>query len=1535
MPPFRGDQGADSGGIHPSIQGSNAENEAPDPQITSVSVPEGITIGESFGITVEGTNYGGRGGHYSTISISSPTLDDSTDGSQLQVTDASDHAYHAKRTRGDNIYDNNGNQITANYALVEAGSDNETYWSSGESRTLTVEFTPETTGTFLVDIRVTLPDDENESTKYNSPSSSNYRDQQGYYVERHEIEVREEADISATLHSAGVDSGTYGQNGTVEAEARVENTGNREHTFFVGYSVFGPNGNDYDNNDSTGDTLRLQPGEDRWVSLSWDVQSNAPDGGYDAQIAVWKESDRDNLQTSLDEQWISDAFTIERTSVSADITTFDPASGTFQPGEVAQTTVRVANTGTTDHSFFVGYTLYGPDGGKYDNKDSTGTAISIPESDERYVDLSWEVPSDAPSGEYEVYVAVWKESDRHNLQTKLDDASNPSAFTVKSAAADITAQIQTYSIDSGEFAPGEQVSADVVIENTGEQDHEFFVGYTTYGPEGGEYDNNNQTGQPVTIRAGNTETVLLSWTVPSGIPPGEYDADIAVWKESNRDSLQTELDRVLADNAFTVTENQAEARIQSISTEPGPYTEGQVVPTTVEVSNTGDQERTFYIGYSVWGPNDEEYDNNDTTGQPLSIEPGDTETVIVEWQVTREAPLGEYDVEVVIWQESDPDRLSTRLEDVRNPEVFEVKDTLASASITELQISEGPFTSGDAIEIRPTVRNDGETDHTFFIEVELVDETGTAITEETIGRQLSLPPDAADSASVSWNLSETYPSGEYDLRTLVWSERDPSNLQTTLASVIREDAVTIENPTVTVPDIQTRPQSSLESFDTTGEVTARLQNGGESDVAVSVEHRIIGPSGDVATSATDSIQIQSGQTQSTKFSWDLDRNQNLSNGDYAYEIALFTRSGKEILTRTKSDAFTLDIAGLGRTDFSFELLEANGTPINDGRLELEPVAGGSGFAASIQNGSVEFSDIPTGLYNVVVEHGDTVLGETFQTFVREQLTEQVYVVSALKAISGSVVDDTGDQQVPNANVRLAGVEETTTDNLGQYSFDTRVPDGEYDLVVESPDGSAVRKTIGVDSDRNISVQTNQALVPDEARSQQPDSDVISEENQLVSVLARYLQNNESEEIVIESYTDQVHGLVKGVVASIIDTFENLKEAVKTILSLDIGAVLRSLSRFIGVLIEHPGRTLQRLVTAIVQDTIEGLEEIHDQQLSDNPYEPPNPRAYTFMSGWYQGYIGFSVLLTFVGAKAASVASRTVLTASDSFTDAMDSGMTAIRQLNDADRSVGFNDYGKYANAIRRSNDDSSGFRGILQGSMKVREVVENSKYPEQMRRLLDAAYVLNHRQAGRFFGGDSDRDYIDPMNPLRGDTDAEVSDIKGNIAEVLLARKFLDESSRFPNVHTIMREFDPSRLPTGKKGILLNWEADSNKIDGEFDLVEVEMKQLEDGAEPKPVVTNIWEGTTTRETSLDYTEDKKRRILQNIIEQSKSRKTESVTGKGLDAEAFYRDGLPSINPLDWKVELGIPTARMQTLADELWKKHDSIDPLFKPEGTNE
>ena len=155
----------------------------PAPDIEDLDYPSSITLGEwaEIEFSVDDDANGDVDEGY--ISISFPSLNSDGDKAYVQNNGSSSDLQYYEKDRYDNIYHKDNGLIQASYLLAEGYDDS---WSSGEKNYLKIRVQPQEAGTFYFYIRGQLI---NDSTVYTDPSSSGYKDQQGWPVERYQITV--------------------------------------------------------------------------------------------------------------------------------------------------------------------------------------------------------------------------------------------------------------------------------------------------------------------------------------------------------------------------------------------------------------------------------------------------------------------------------------------------------------------------------------------------------------------------------------------------------------------------------------------------------------------------------------------------------------------------------------------------------------------------------------------------------------------------------------------------------------------------------------------------------------------------------------------------------------------------------------------------------------------------------------------------------------------------------------------------------------------------------------------------------------------------------------------------------------------------------------------------------------------------------------------------------------------------------------------------------------------------------------------------
>jgi hypothetical protein len=129
------------------------------------------------------------------------------------------------------------------------------------------------------------------------------------------------------------------------------------------------------------------------------------------------------------------------------------------------------------------------------------------------------------------------------------------ATSTSNPSGSIDARIVTFDPDQGTFEPGDAVTATVWVENTGDQRHTFFVGFSARGPNGNYHYNEGETGESISLAPGERGAVTVVWQIGDNAPDGRYDAVTIVWQEQRSEGLETELDREMTRGAFRISDS--------------------------------------------------------------------------------------------------------------------------------------------------------------------------------------------------------------------------------------------------------------------------------------------------------------------------------------------------------------------------------------------------------------------------------------------------------------------------------------------------------------------------------------------------------------------------------------------------------------------------------------------------------------------------------------------------------------------------------------------------------------------------------------------------------------------------------------------------------------------------------------------------------------------------------------------------------------------------------------------------------------------
>ncbi len=160
--------------------------------------------------------------------------------------------------------------------------------------------------------------------------------------------------------------------------------------------------------------------------------------------------------------------------------------------------------------------------------------------------------------------------------------------TVKQPAAEDKANIVSFTPPSGEFSPGDTISAQVTVKNTGTTTRSFWVGLSYQKSDGSWLDVPPK--QTSTLSPGATQTLTFTYTLPADVPEGYYNARVAVWNgydSANNLMVEPRFDVRDVQSAFRVVPQVISAEIARLTLDKPNVKPGEAVTATVKILNTG------------------------------------------------------------------------------------------------------------------------------------------------------------------------------------------------------------------------------------------------------------------------------------------------------------------------------------------------------------------------------------------------------------------------------------------------------------------------------------------------------------------------------------------------------------------------------------------------------------------------------------------------------------------------------------------------------------------------------------------------------------------------------------------------------------------------------------------------------------------------------------------------------------------------------------------------------------------------------------
>jgi len=711
--------------------------------------------------------------------------------------------------------------------------------------------------------------------------------------------------------------------------------------------------------------LTATPGSDsRFVEWSGDIGSADED---DATIEV----------TMNEAHHITAVFErVESTEIDAEIVDVNHDSGIHKKGDPVRTAVTVENTGSEANRFYLGFNVQNPSGQWLGGDDEA--SVYLRPGDRTTTDVIWYVDEGAEPGMYDSRVSAWKESNPDNLQNRVADDQESDAFEVKTQTEEYRLRADTDG--EGGFRVNPPGISTTSVDRVYEKGDDIELTATS-----------------------GSDSQFVEWNGDIG-SADENDATIGVTMNEARDITAV----------FESTEIDAE--VTEFNVNSGEYEYGESIEATAIIKNTGSTEHTYFVGYSVFGSDNDKHN----TGRTITLASGAETSVTLEWTAQQNSTSGEYDAQVSVWKESNQDNLQSRLDSTSQDDAF----SLVQAG--------GP------------------------LKVRVQESDGDPISDATVSIDDSQATSTDDEGIVEFS---ELSSGTYEL-------------------TISREGYTTQSTTVTVEDGQqqaheitlSRPGGSILSVDGIPDEyqpgakikpIVTLRNTGDSEATF--ELTMATPSGiEAQTNPTQTVTLAPGAETTIEYTAELYG----TDTDRTVQFELATANGDAIDSFSKRVEYTdtvLSVQVLDSTDTPVEeatvsvLSETNSTQTNsEGRARLTSLVPGEHLVEITPPG------ITSGEQTVTV---DVTGGERTETTVR---------IDRVGTVSGTVVDQ-GGEPLSNGLVTINGQSAFINED-GTFSFETQFAAGKsYTIDVTQNGNSLYRQDISISpgpNDITLTVETD-------------------------------------------------------------------------------------------------------------------------------------------------------------------------------------------------------------------------------------------------------------------------------------------------------------------------------------------------------------------------------------------------------------------------------------------------------------------------------
>ena len=777
------------------------EENDPSPEIVHVDLPSKIYLYEKATITIDVENNGAVSSE-GYFSVSFP------DNPEINIL--SNTAPNSKISNlGDQIYDKNGDLITASYRLVDAW---DTSWTTGELHTLQLEVTPIKTGPLTIYVRSTMK----SNNKWINTPTSGETDQQGWNVDVYTIDVMPGSEEDWWTTESGIEHFTrifeY-QNGATESEYYITD----KYILIICYT-----GAHEENTGIPNSNLETMLVPDA-VTACFDINNEVFIDDEDTIASLYSE-----YYLEKNKDGVCRLAEIEIEVIEFEIENLNEYNNNFWVG------IRIVAEYWTEagHIFANIYLSKNPEKGLED-----------------FVDL---VIEDAA-------VTAQAHAEYDELKGKrdtLDDAAN--LFYASQQAYSVTKQIfkiKTRYVpyteileyeDYLEVRSGEAITVDATELLIGKLIDEFFPtesvhrtssysGFAITETEASEKIKNDISKtkddfyrspnlDDYTDIVFNTHIAFEHLAVAYKLQSRALEANkggITGWIAKNIHDLTNNYhvdDKIknlnLASESMNgwadvtlyngvrlklytdsvvngivipdieIQDTTDKIEITDYSIDSGTYYSGDNVGATVSVHNMDDIQLTINAGFSVKAHTGEIYD---APAKTITINPDEVKSVSLNWNIPLGVPTGGYDAIVAVWS---PD-FSIRY-DVRGwiEDQF-IIEPIINANINSCSIEPGWFRPCDFVDATVTVENTGDSDHLFYVDYLVCDKNNNWY--DSVHENFYLKTEETKTLTSSWHIPLEAVEGEYKAK-IVLGKVDSNGNQEELDSIIKTSAFNVYIP---------------------------------------------------------------------------------------------------------------------------------------------------------------------------------------------------------------------------------------------------------------------------------------------------------------------------------------------------------------------------------------------------------------------------------------------------------------------------------------------------------------------------------------------------------------------------------------------------------------------------------------------------------------------------------------------------------------------------------------------------------------------